>query len=287
MIDRSALTVGHDRLSNGLRFNDFGRADGCARRFSLTSFLGRKLSWSAGQRVQIDMLHRTQMLQIGRVDGGATDRGRSVAEHGTGVRLCVQMTRHRQWVDSGRSWFQISTGNDRFQRAAGRIGRRSGAGHRWYRSHWSWHRSHWWCETWRRHWNGSCCRSGRGSSRGGQSVRQRSRWQGERGAGMRRGEPNAEQRTHVVQTHFLDVRLPKSLFFGSSILKPDLHLRFGQFELLREVGSFGDAQILFHLELVLERQKLLCRERSARLAVRLVFAQLTLDRRKSLKVARL
>ena len=66
---------------------------------------------------------------------------------------------------------------------------------------------------------------------------------------------------------FLDLRFLKTLGFGSSILEPNLDLRFGERERIGEFRSFGDGQILFRVELSLQSQQLLRRERRPRLPV--------------------
>lgn len=79
--------------------------------------------------------------------------------------------------------------------------------------------------------------------------------------------------------HFdlLDFRLLQPLGLGPTILKPNFHLCLGETQRWRELCPLRDAQVLLLPELLLQRQQLLCGEGSARLAVRLVFAQIALD----------
>ena len=73
-------------------------------------------------------------------------------------------------------------------------------------------------------------------------------------------------------------RLCTYLFFSTSILKPDLHLRLRQRERVAELGPFGNGEVLLGAKLALQRQQLLRGEGRPRLAVALVLPQGALHR---------
>ena len=73
----------------------------------------------------------------------------------------------------------------------------------------------------------------------------------------------------------LDLRLLQALGFCAPVLKPNLDLRFGEGEGIGEFRALGDGKILLLVELALEGQQLLRRERRPRLPVGFVLAQVT------------
>ena len=92
----------------------------------------------------------------------------------------------------------------------------------------------------------------------------------ERGAGWHQVTERAARRhPQLFQLGFLE-----PLGFGPSVLEPNLHLSFGERQGSGEFRPFGDGQVLFLAEFLLQRHQLLGGERSPRLAVGLVLAQL-------------
>lgn len=81
---------------------------------------------------------------------------------------------------------------------------------------------------------------------------------------------------HGRHSQLLDFRFLQTLRFGTSVLKPDLHLRLRKVQRRRELCPLGDAQVLPLSELLLEGQQLLGREGRPRLSVRLVLPQVAL-----------
>ena len=95
---------------------------------------------------------------------------------------------------------------------------------------------------------------------------------------------------HLDETVLVRVGLGETLLLRSTILKPDLgegrtvlksvpvrrqgylHLGLGERQRGRELGTFGNGQVLLVTEFLLERQQLSRAERRAWLAVLFVFA---------------
>lgn len=82
----------------------------------------------------------------------------------------------------------------------------------------------------------------------------------------------AAERRHL---QLFDFGFLEAFRFRAAVLKPDFHLCFGQSERTAEFGTFGDAQVLFISEFLLQGEQLLRCEGCARLPVRFVFAQIT------------
>lgn len=74
------------------------------------------------------------------------------------------------------------------------------------------------------------------------------------------------------QPHFVKFSLLKPFRLCSPVLEPDFHLRLGQLEVVGELCSLSDAQILLFFELVFQRHQLARCEWGARFPVSLVLS---------------
>ena len=78
----------------------------------------------------------------------------------------------------------------------------------------------------------------------------------------------------VVERVLVHLRLGQPLGLGPPVLEPDLDLGLAQLQLVGKLRSLGNRQVLFLLELILERHQLLGGEGSPRLPVGLVLSQM-------------
>ena len=76
------------------------------------------------------------------------------------------------------------------------------------------------------------------------------------------------------ESDFVQLGFCQPLVFCSPVLEPDLDLGLAQLQLVGKLRSLGNRQVLFLLELILERHQLLGGEGSPRLPVGLVLSQM-------------
>jgi hypothetical protein len=132
----------------------------------------------------------------------------------------------------------------------------------------------------RRTRRGHHCRGGRRCWRG-HAVRQETRKHRVEPR-VDRGSPHQWRRNDSIgpghegsggQSHSFHLRFLKPLRFRSTILEPNFHLSFGQFEGGREFCSFRDGEVLLLPKLLLQSSQLLLRERRSGFPVWLVLAK--------------
>ena len=80
------------------------------------------------------------------------------------------------------------------------------------------------------------------------------------------------------ESDFVQLGLGQPLVFRSPVLEPDLDLGLAQLQLVGKLRSLGNRQVLFLLELILERHQLLGGERGPGLPVSFVLPQVALER---------
>jgi hypothetical protein len=85
-------------------------------------------------------------------------------------------------------------------------------------------------------------------------------------------ERSARRHPQFFQFGFLE-----TFGFGPSILEPNFHLRFGQGQGSGKFSPFGNGQVLFLSEFLLQGHQLLCGERRSRFAIGFVLAQLATE----------
>lgn len=86
----------------------------------------------------------------------------------------------------------------------------------------------------------------------------------------RKGRPGVGGQADLVEFSLL-----QALGLCSAVLKPNLDLRLRELQLIGELGTFGNAEILLLFELVFQRHQLLRGERGSGFAVSFVLSQMT------------
>lgn len=75
------------------------------------------------------------------------------------------------------------------------------------------------------------------------------------------------------QTNFVNFGFLKTLGLGTSVLEPDFHLGFRQFQIFGEFSTFSNREILLFFELIFKCEKLLRGEWCPGLAISFVFSE--------------